>query len=96
MFQTAIIHTGTFVLSFVCSAVIAKIAYDATQLLNRRRQLQELKELIEETKAIKQEINVRPRNCCVNANDESKMKMNATFLPSYFFSLNIYFIWMPG
>ena len=43
MFQTAIVHTGTFVLSFVCGAAIAKIAYDATQLLNRRKQLQELK-----------------------------------------------------
>ena len=48
MFKSAIIHTGTLALSFVCGVAIVKIAYDATQLLNRRRQLLE----IEETKAI--------------------------------------------
>ena len=72
MFQTVIAHTGTFVLSFVCVAAIAKIAHDATQLLKRRRQLQELKELTEETKAIKREIDMRPRNCCVNDEDEDE------------------------
>ena len=72
MFQAAIIHTGTFVLSFVCGAVIAKIACDATQLPNTRRQLQELKELIEESKAIKREIDLRSRNCCVNNEDEDE------------------------
>ena len=72
MFQNAIVHTGAFVVSFVCGAAIAKIAYDATQLFNRRRQLQELKELMEETKAIKREIDVRSRNCCVIDEDEDE------------------------
>ena len=59
MYQTAIVFTGVFVLSYAWRAVMSRILYDGIQLLNRRKPMKR--------------IDVRLRNCSCDK-DETENK----------------------